>query len=177
MKTALTSCCCILAASLLLFNTTSFAKDKKHLPLPAQVIDAKTVYIDNQSGVAALGDRAYQELQKWGRFQIVQDRQHADLILLLSAREYNRGYVTTGGGQTGTVDQNGNINTTNNPTYTNAVTVGYTFLTAIDPKTGDGLWSDSKKWGTLFTGYHSATKGLIDELRKRMEEQTAGSGK
>ena len=77
MKTALTSCRCILAASLLAFNTTAFAKDKKHLPLPSQVTDAKTVYIDNQSGIAAMGDKAYQQLEKWGRFQVVQDRKKA----------------------------------------------------------------------------------------------------
>jgi hypothetical protein len=31
----------------------------KHAPLPEQILQAKTVYIDNQSGLATLGDRAY----------------------------------------------------------------------------------------------------------------------
>jgi hypothetical protein len=168
--------------------TSSIGKDK-HLPLPPQVMTAKTVYIDNQTGVAKLGDRCYTELEKWGRFKIVQDRKGADLILLLSAHEYTRGYVTSGGNSTSTVNTRGSINattvgdqttgtvnttgsvdTTTSPTYTRPLTVGYTYLTVIDPKTGESLCNDSKKWGNLYTGFHSATKGLIDDLMKRINE-------
>jgi len=151
---------------------TSSAKEKQHLPLPATVLAAKTVFIDNQTGMAKLGDRAYEELKKWGRFQIVPDRKQADLVFLLTAQEHDGGYVTSGGGQTGTVDSGGNINTNSNPTYTTHVTVGYTYLTVFDAKSGDNLWSDSKRWGNLYTGFHSATKGLINELKKRMDEQS-----
>lgn len=162
------------------------AKDK-HLPLPPQIASAKTVYIDNQSGVAKLGDRCYTQIEKWGRFKVVQDPKEADLIFLLSANEYTRGYVTSGGGSTSTVNTSGNVeattignqttgtvntsgtvNTTIEPTYTYPVTVGYTYLTVIDPKTGGSLWSDSKRWGNLYTGFHSATKGLVDDLMKRI---------
>jgi hypothetical protein len=164
------------------------AKDK-HLPLPPQIAKARTVYIDNQSGIAKLGDRCYTEIEKWGRFQVVQNPKDADLILLLSAKEYIRGYVTSGGGSTstvntsgnvdatttgnqttGTIDTSGTVNTTTEPSYTTPVTVGYTYLTVIDPKTGDNLWSDSKRWGNLYTGFHSATKGLVDSLMKRINE-------
>ena len=160
-----------------ILTISSSAKDR-HLPLPPQITTAKTVYIDNQSGMAKLGDRAYEQLQKWGRFQVVQDRKQADLIFLLSAREYNGGYVTSGGGTTGRIDESGNINTSSSPTYTTPVSVGYTYLTVIDPRTGENLWSDSKKWGNLYTGFHSATKGLIDELEKRINEaQPSGETK
>ncbi|MGB9233148.1 MAG: hypothetical protein WCC04_01960 [Terriglobales bacterium] len=159
---------------LLVFVLFTFAVEiaakERHLPLPPQITAAKTVYIDNQSGLAKLGDRAYEQLTKWGHFQVIQDRKQADLILLMSARAYDGGYITSGGGTTGTIDESGNINTTNNPTYTSHVSVNYTFLTVIDPKTGDSLWSDSKRWGNLYTGFHSATKGLIDELMKRINE-------
>ena len=181
----------VLLVAVATFPTNGTAKDK-HLPLLPQVMTAKTIYIDNQSGVSKLGDRCYTEIQKWGRFQVVQDRKQADLILLLSAREYTRGYVTTGGDTTGTINSSGNIDattignqttgtidssgtisTTTEPTYTRPVTVGYTYMTVIDPKTGDNLWSDSKKWGNLYTGFHSATKGLVDELMKRVNEGAA----
>lgn len=164
------------------------AKDK-HLPLPPQVINAKTVYIDNQSGIAKLGDKCYTQLEKWGRFKVIQDPKQADLILLLSAHEYTSGYVTTGGDSTstvsttstvntttagdqttGTVNASGTVNTTTDPIYTTPMTVGYTYLTVIDPKTGDNLWSASKRWGNLYTGFHSATKGLVDDLMKRVNE-------
>ncbi|HXN00156.1 MAG TPA: hypothetical protein VN982_16945 [Candidatus Dormibacteraeota bacterium] len=78
----------------------SFAKEKQHLPLPQQVMTAKTIFIDNQTGQAKIGDRAYEELKKWGRFQIASDRNQADLIFLLTAQEHDGGYVTSGGGQT-----------------------------------------------------------------------------
>ncbi len=152
----------------------------KKLPLSPKILAAKTAFIDNQSGYAKIGDRAYDELRKWGRFQIVQDRKKADLVILLSAGEYIGGYVTSGGTQTGTVDESGNVQLSNSPTYTTPVRKGHTFLTVIDPATGESLWSDSKAWGNLYTGFHSATKGLVKELRKRIEEQEAdarGKGK
>ncbi len=76
------------ASVVLCFALCTFAlsaKEKQHLPLPATVLAAKTVFIDNQTGMAKLGDRAYEELKKWGRFQIVSDRKQADLIFLLTA--------------------------------------------------------------------------------------------
>ena len=178
----------LLLAAIASLPTTSNAKDK-HQPLPPQIMKATTVYIDNQSGIAKLGDRCYTEIEKWGRFKVVQDPKTADLVFLLSAKQYTSGYVTSGGGSTSTVNTSGNINattigdqttgtvntsgtvnTTTQPTYTSAVTVGYTYLTVIDPKTGDSLWSDMKRWGNLYTGFHSATKGLVDDLMKRINE-------
>lgn len=159
----------LVVVTIFALHSAAAAKDK-HLPLPAQIATARTVYIDNQSGMAKIGDRAYEQLQKWGRFRIVQSRTEADLVLLFSAHEYQRGYVTSGSATTGTIDDAGNINTTTSPTYSQPVTVGYTYLTVIDPKSGDGLWSDSKKWGGLYSGFHSATKSLIDELMKRVNE-------
>ncbi len=152
-------------------SATSFAKPQKHLPLPPAILSAKTVYIDNQSGIAKIGDRAYEQITKWGRWQVVSDRHKADLILLLSAREYNGGYVTSGGQTSGTIDDNGNINATTQPTYTRRVSVNYTYVTVIDPNTGDSLWSDTKRWGNLYNGFHSASKGLVDELMKRIKEE------
>jgi len=82
---------------------------------------------------------------------------------LLTAQERDGGYVTSGGGQTGTVDSSGNINTSSNQPTQRMSTVGYTYLTVFDAKSGDNLWSESKRWGNLYTGFRSATKGLIDE--------------
>jgi hypothetical protein len=176
---------CVLIAS---FTVVGFARDK-HLPLPPQVATARTVYIDNQSGVAKIGDRCYTQIEKWGRFKVVSDPKDADLVLLLSAHEYTSGYVTTGGGSTSTVNTSGTVNTTTTgnqttgtvntsgtvetttqPTYTRPVSTGYTFLTVIDPKNGNSLWTDEKRWGNLYTGFHSATKGLVDDLMKRINE-------
>ncbi len=165
MKTSVLSAALLLMACWLL----TFAKDK-HLPLAPQLISAKTVYIDNRSGQAAIGDRAYQEIASWGRFQVVQDRSQADLIFLLTARAETRGYTTTGGTQTGTVDEHGNISTTSSPRHTNPDVWRYSGLTVLDAKTGEHLWTESKV-AAVFR--KSAIKRAIDELRKRIEEETA----
>jgi hypothetical protein len=40
-------------------------------------------------------------------------------------------------------------------------------------KSGIVLWSDTRRWGNLFTGFKSATREVVKELRKRIEEQEA----
>src|SRR5215471_9479739 len=82
------------AAFLVIACSLSISAKDKRLPLAPQLISAKTVYIDNRSEYAAIGDRAYQEITSWGRFQVVQDRSQADLIFLLTARAETRGYIT-----------------------------------------------------------------------------------
>jgi hypothetical protein len=143
------------------------AKDK-HAPLPTAILIAKTIYIDNQSGFANMGDRAYDELSKWGRYQVVDSATKADLVLLLSANAYDGGYVSSGSHNTyGSVSDSGDVNLYGSSTSTTShVTVHYSHLTIINPKDGASLWSDQKKWG-----WHSATRGLIKELRNRVEEQ------
>jgi hypothetical protein len=148
----------LLILNLLLASASSLFAAKDHLPLPPQIMAAKTVYIENRSGQAALGDRAYQEIKAWGRFEVVHDRSQADLIFLLSSRERVVG-------QSGTVDRYGNLDTTSDVRRSSGLTV-------LDSKTGNLLWTESKIARPL---QKSAIKRAIDELRKRMEEQPAES--
>ena len=142
-----------LAAFLLTLSTASlFGKEKNYVPLPAQVITAKTVYIDNQSEEAGVGEKARDELRRWGRFQIVSDRAEADLVLVFSTSAYTS-YATS------------------SPPYSTEVEANYTYLTIIDGKSGQHLWNAAQKWGNLYSGYHSATRGLLNDLKKRVEEQ------
>jgi hypothetical protein len=149
----------------------------RRVPLPDQVMRAKTVFIDNRSVLVTLGDKAYDELAKWGRFRIVATAKDADMILVVSASAYVSGYDTTSTGTAhGTTDTSGNTQVTGSSTsHTEADVTRITYLTAIDPKTGDALWSDAKRWGNLYTGFHSATRSLLKELRQRIEEQEAES--
>ena len=159
----------------------------KHAPLPEQILQAKTVYIDNQSGIAVLGDRAYDELSKWGRFKIVSSARDADLVLLISARAYVSGYRTsTDTTAQANTDASGNTRiTADSESQTDAQVTRITYMTAIDPKTGNSMWSDQKQWGNLRTipvlgnvpDFRSATRGLVKELRKRIEEQEGDKGK
>jgi hypothetical protein len=157
-------------AALVLIVSQIAPAGTKHAPLPELVIQAKTVYIVNLAGNASFRDKAYDEITKWGRYKVVSKREDADLIFVLSAREYTTTMVTNSN-TTGTVDESGNVNL-QGQSHTTTVEHGITYLTVADPKSGDEMWSDSKAWGSLLTGFHSATRGLIENLRKRIDEQT-----
>jgi len=161
----------ISAVCILSFSSFALAKTK-HAPLPDQILQAKSVCLVNQTQFASLGDKAFDELTKWGRFKIVQKPEEADLVLALSATSTVTGSNTrTSGSTSGTVDNTGNVDLSGRSTSrSQSTTVSYTYLTAIDPKTGNHLWSDVKQWGSLFHPV-SATGALVKELRERIEEQ------
>jgi len=132
------------------------------LPLPSKVMDAKTVFIDNQSGSASIGDRAYSNIKKWGRFTVVFNPNDADLVVLLTAHEYVSGYRASGS----TTVIPGTTTAISNST-SSAVAGGTTYLALIDPQTGNPLWRNERRWGR----FKSATHGLLNELKDRIKEQ------
>src|SRR4029077_11386493 len=99
-------------------------------------------------------------LKKWGRFQIVQDRKQADLTIVLSADPYKGGKIIVSGRQTGTIN-NGNIHEDTVPNYNKQAPLRYVYLTVIDSKNGEKLWTDSHQWGGLLTGFNSAGERLV----------------
>ena len=132
-----------LALALVLVVSPIHAKDKL-APLPASVIAAKTVYIDNQTGHVEITDRAYDALSKWGRFKILKDAKDADLVLRFT------------------------VNTNDRPTPPgNDIDVSPTpILFSVRDQTNNELWSVSKD-----KPFHSQTRLDIDEFKKRIEEQ------
>jgi hypothetical protein len=135
----------------------------------AQIRVAKTVYLDNQSGSDAVGRETLAQLKKWGKFQIVGDRAQADLTLILSADPPKGGNIIFSGGQTGTV-QDGRVEEDQVPTYNKQAPVRYLYLTVVDSKNGEKLWSDSHKWGGLLTGFNSAGARLVKKLEKEVKK-------
>ena len=135
------------ALALVLVVSPIHAKDKL-APLPASVIAAKTVYIDNQTGHAEIADRAYDALSKWGRFKILKDAKDADLVLRFTA------------------------NTNGRPTPPgNDIDVSPTpVVLSIRDQANNELWSVSKD-----KPLHSQTRLDIDEFKKRIEEQEKGN--
>src|SRR5882672_8384324 len=82
-----------IASALLVFETVLLLPplaqaNEKRPSLPTSVLSARTIYVDNQTTSAELQNTAYTELSKWGRFQIVDAPQKADIVLRLSNGNY-----------------------------------------------------------------------------------------
>jgi hypothetical protein len=119
----------------------------KYPPLPASVITAKTVFIDNQTGFSQITDKAYETLTKWGRYKIVKDKKDADLVLQFTA--------DTGGRPT---PPGNNIDQSPTP-----------IVLSVRDQSNTELWNVSKN-----QPFHSQTTLDIDEFKKRVEAQEKG---
>jgi hypothetical protein len=145
----------ILGSGLLLIP----AKAQKRHNLPARLLTAKLVYFENQTGYAAVGDESVRELEKWGRFQMVQSRDQADLVLVLSSKIESEGVASP------TEDRRFGPDLSFHFRYRPA----NAYLTVDDAVTGERLWSGRHVWGGLLTGFNSAGRRLIHKLRKQVE--------
>lgn len=65
---------------LFIFFASLPANSQKYAPLPNDITNAKTVYLVNQTIEPKVADKAWKELQKWGRFEVVDDMEKADLV-------------------------------------------------------------------------------------------------
>lgn len=119
-----------------------------------KILEAKSIYLDNETGYSAVGHEALQELADWGRFQVVGQDQ-AQLLMILSTQEYNSEDFPDVG------EFDPSVKLPRKPL--NA------FLTVIDKATGDRLWIDSRPWGGLLTGANSAGRRLVARFRKHVE--------
>ncbi len=144
------------------------AHGQKQLAKSPKILSSKTVYFEDQTGVDAVAGAALARLKKWGRFQVVQDKKLADLVFLLSADPYHGGYIIFASGQTGTVDSSGHVQEDRVPSYNRQAPVRDAYLTVIDPKTGQNLWSESHVWGGLLTGANSVGERLVKKLEKQI---------
>jgi hypothetical protein len=136
------------------FGPSALAGTTAHPPLPGEILQASTVYVDCvcPRGLAVARETALRQLREWGRFQIAENRRQADLIVLFSGNPYLGDYTTRDGPDN------------------RLVRIESTIMTVIDPNTGQSLWTDSRQSGSLRVS--GATKDLIAELRDQMEDQT-----
>ena len=148
-------------------------------PIPTKIIEAKTVFLLSETGDERHLDAAYKALRRWGRWEIVGDREKADLVLLLTVVEKAGPSVTSGNvasfpGRThcnqfpgttmsscttypgGTIDTRRTIPTTTSEYY----------IHVLDASSGNPLWMVA---GTA--------QDLVDSLRKRFREQSSFSPK
>ena len=153
----------IVAMAMLLNFELAQAKDK-HGAVPSKVLSAKTIFVDNQTNDAEIQHDAYMGLSKWGRYDIVDSPQKADLVLRLSGSSVVK-FVP-----------GGEAATTYNPKPVSEKSAageelappGCTRITLVEPKSGTTLWSDVRKTSNaqekskLLEGLHDA----VDQQEK-----------
>lgn len=119
------------------------------MPLPAQVMSAHTVFLDNRAS-AKIGDAVYTELRKWGRFALVDSAGKADLILLVTTQQYIDEDSASVAGKI--IDSTSTENSLH--------------ISFLDPKNNNPIWSDTRPYATTI-----GAARLIKSLRARMREQ------
>jgi hypothetical protein len=126
--------------------------------VPAKVMSAKTIYVDNQTNDAELQHDAYMGLGKWGRYDIVDSPQKADLVLRLSGSSVVK--FVPGGEAAGAY--NPKLVSETFAGGEELAPPGCTRVTVIESKSGTVLWSDVRKTGNsqekskLVEGLHDA---------------------
>jgi TonB family protein len=145
------------------------AQAQTEIANPRAIASARSIYFDDQSGSDKVAEKALAELRNWGRFQIVRNREKADLILVLSTDPHQGGNLIYSG-QTGTIDSQGHIEEDPIPNYNKLAPVRHAFLFVIDPQTGKTLWNDSQRWGGLLTGFDSVGEHLVKEFEKQTRD-------
>ena len=139
-------------ATLVLLCAGAFAR--KHVPVPSELMQAKSVYILNAAASSKDARECAEELSTWGRFKLVSDPKDADVIFRLSSGIVNGGMRVT--------------NTSVSSTLNYMVTIQ-----VLQRASGNVLWSDTRAQ-QLFS---SAAKSVVKELRKRMAELDKAEGK
>ena len=153
----------LLAFGLTFLCCVAVSQDKVYAPLPDKIATAKTVFIVNDSGTAKFGDELYRQIKNWNRWQVVTDKEKADLILVLSQQESVAGYVSSASA------------TVAGPTVSGTgvavpVKTQRWFLHVINASSGEKLWTvDASMGGKLWRSWGSIAKSLVGDIQKRLQ--------
>ena len=152
-----------LLVALLALQTCAFAANDKYAPLPEKVTKAKTVFLVNQTGNSRFGDDLYQEIRKWNRWQVVAEREKADLVLVLSQRDTVEGTISTAtataSGQTAT-----------GTGVSAPIKSSSWYLHILESTTGETLWTTKHTLGgRLWQSWGSVARSLLSDVQKRLK--------
>ena len=146
---------CRSLAAMLLLSLAPFGAWAGPRPLPDAVVHARSVFLENETGFHELEYSTVLELSKWGRFELAESRERADLILRLNngnrVRAVPEGEFPTSTGIDAFSEEQ--------------VPPGHTRIALVDPKTGALLWSDVHRTdgGRVRNGH------LLDGLREAFD--------
>lgn len=143
------------------------ANDKRGT-VPSKVLSARTIYVDNQANDAELQHDAYMGLSKWGRYEIVDSPQKADVVLRLSGSSVVK--FVPGGNPSATY--NPKPASENSAETQELAPPGSTRITLIEPKSGTTLWSDVRK-----TSNAQEKSRLLEGLHEAVDQQEKNHGR
>jgi len=133
------------------------ARDR-HAPVPPKILTAHTIYIDNETPDAELQLDAVMALSKWGRFDIVDAPEKADIVLRLLGSTFVK-YTPT---QQVPAKYDPKPATPFAADGDELAPAGYTRLQVFEPKGGSLLWEEVRKTSNvqerarLLEGLHEA---------------------
>jgi hypothetical protein len=149
-----------LAAMLLAFGIAQ--ANEKRGAVPSKVLSAKTIFVDNRTNDAEIQHDAYLGMSKWGRYEIVDSPQKADLVLRLFGSSVVK--FVPGGDPAATYNPKP---VSENPAAGEELAPpGCTRLTLIEPKSGTALWSEVRK-----TSNAQEKSKLLDGLHEAVDQQ------
>jgi hypothetical protein len=136
----------VMIALFLCFPFSAFAQ----APIPDVLMNAKTAFIFNDGAWYKAYDKFYNEFKKWNRFEFVQEKERADIIIVLSNKPGELGVGIAG----------------SNPII--GISESKFFLRITNARDGTPLWADYT--GEAFLVSNSPKK-LVSNLRNRMEKK------
>jgi hypothetical protein len=144
---------------MLVFWLAALKAEANSAGLPQALVKAHSVYIVNETGFSDLEFATILEIEKWGRFELAESHDKADLILRLDNSSHVRA-VPEGQVPSAADFASGD----------NAVPVGYTRVALLDPGSNQLLWSGLHKTegGKVKSGH------LLDELRDAFRDYDKG---
>jgi hypothetical protein len=125
------------------------------------LFSAHRVYVENQTTDAQLQTSVYTDLMRWGRLEIADSAQKADLILRIS----NGNMVRFVSGEEAASTADAKPGTPAAQNSEESVPPGFTRITAVDPKSGAAIWSGLRKTTGPPASWH-----LLDGFRDVVEK-------
>jgi hypothetical protein len=153
---------CVLFIAMMSLGFGISQANEKRGAVPLKVLSAKTIYVDNQTNDAERQHDAYMALSKWGRYEIVDSPQKADVVLRLSGSSVVK--FVPGGNSSATY--NPKPVSEKSPEIEQLAPPGCTRLALIEPKSGTTLWSEVRKTSNA----HEKSK-LLEGLHDAIDQQ------
>jgi len=134
----------------------------KRTAVSSRILAARTIFVDNETPDAELQLNAVMGLNKWGRFDIVDSPQKADIVLRLVGSSFVK-YVPTSQ-MPATYDPKPAT-----PELGNGEELappGCTRIEVLEPKSGSLLWSEVRKTGNV-----QERSRLVEGLHEAVDQQ------